>query len=507
MATQTTNLGLIKDEPSDFYNIEKVNQNLDKLDVAFSDTSEMKLADGTGTAITLVIPSVSIYKGNQKISFIASANNSGNATTIKVNNLTAKPLYKPNSTAAPNIVIGKAYEIWYSQSGDCFFLKASAEGNAIAANVLAGKTFSNDDDSGIIGTMAYRTNTDTVGSYPAATALSLYDGMAYLMPPAGYYDGSVWVARSAPNLNASNIKKGVSVGDGTGGVIQGTFTADANATNDQILAGQTAYSNGVKVTGTMSNRGNVGTINLIAEGAEYIIPTGYHNGLGKVKAVISGLIASVIKTGVTVGGIVGTFTSDANATAGAIITGYSGYVNGVKVSGSIPTKDAATYTPGIGNQTIPSGRYLSGNQTIMGDTNLIPANIISGKSIFGVNGTATIATLGGKRIVTGSCSSTSGSFVVTGLNLPFTPRIIRVKQSYQDSVGYGYSYIYGCEMFVNEGYQVSWQFWRGSNSSLDLPGEVTTLSTKPISNVTVNGFIFLGRGSVGAYGITYEIIE
>ena len=78
--------------------------------------------------------------------FIASTANSAAATTIN-----GKPLYKPNTTTAPNLVAGKPYTVIYNSSDDCFFLKASAEGNAGAADVLAGKTFSNDNDTGITG--------------------------------------------------------------------------------------------------------------------------------------------------------------------------------------------------------------------------------------------------------------------------------------------------------------------------------------------------------------------
>ena len=51
------------------------------------------------------------------------------------------------------------------------------------------------------------------------------------------------------------------------------------------------------------------------------------------------------------------------------------------------TKGATTYTPTTTNQTISAGTYLTGAQTIKGDSNLVASNIKSGVSIFGVNGT------------------------------------------------------------------------------------------------------------------------
>ena len=62
--------------------------------------------------------------------------------------------------------------------------------------------------------------------------------------------------------------------------------------------------------------------------------------------------------------------------------------NGNKVTGTIPTKSATIITPSTSDQTINSGVYLTGVQTIKGDANLVAGNIKSGVSIFGVTGTA-----------------------------------------------------------------------------------------------------------------------
>ena len=57
------------------------------------------------------------------------------------------------------------------------------------------------------------------------------------------------------------------------------------------------------------------------------------------------------------------------------------------VGSGVTKKSAATYTPGTSDQSIASGQYLSGTQTIKGDANLVAGNIKSGVNIFGVTGT------------------------------------------------------------------------------------------------------------------------
>lgn len=120
--------------------------------------------------------------------------------------------------------------------------------------------------------------------------------------------------------------------------LTGTLALSGNASDGQVLNGQTYYNTDAKTKriGTMPNRGAVNQ--SLAINGSYTIPAGFHNGSGKV-------------------------TQD------------------------IPTKGAQTYTPGTANQTIAAGQYLTGPQTIKGDPNLIPANIKKGVSIMGNIGT------------------------------------------------------------------------------------------------------------------------
>lgn len=290
MSTETTNLQLVKPTEDDFYDINLINGNMDKIDAAIGDSTQMKAADGTGNAIVLSIPSITAYKAYQKFTFITSANNAGGATTIKVGNLAALPLYKPNTTTTPTLIAGKAYEVWVSSDLSCFFLKASAEGNAVASNVLAGKTFSNGDDTGLVGTI------------PSKGAATIIPGTINQTIAAGQYLGGVQTIAGDADLVSSNIKAGANI------------------------------------------FGVVGNSNVV-DTTETTIP----------------------------------------AAASHILTGRKAFANGALVSGSMPNQGSPTYTPGATNISMAAG-YFSGG-TILGDPDLISANIKAGANIFGVAGT------------------------------------------------------------------------------------------------------------------------
>lgn len=74
----------------------------------------------------------------------------------------------------------------------------------------------------------------------------------------------------------------------------------------------------------------------------------------------------------------------------ASITQAAGKVAGGTKSATLSqtTQAEQIITPGTSDQTISAYRYLTGKQTIKGDPNLKPENIVSGVSIFNVVGTA-----------------------------------------------------------------------------------------------------------------------
>jgi len=210
-------------------------------------------ATGTGTAIAVATGYFELLNGMQA-TFIASAANGAAATTLNLDGVGIKPLYKAGTAVAPNLIAGKAYTVWYNAAGSCFFIKASAEGTATTAQVLAGVPFSNESDTGLVGTIPSKTaatitpsgaaQTIAAGQYlagvqtvsavvvPVAKVLNdtTIAGQAGTIPIMGSEEYAGW--RRADVVQASNagrvhlrVPNGAYLGAGNGG-LQGIFCDD-----------------------------------------------------------------------------------------------------------------------------------------------------------------------------------------------------------------------------------------------------------------------------------------
>lgn len=176
-----------------------------------------------------------------------------------------------------------------------------------------------------------------------------------------------------------------------GGTAEFMDTSDATlASGGSMLSGVTAYAGGTKYTGSIATKTSS---DLSASGATVTVPAGYYasqaskavsSGSATAPATISGTSASV-STGTNTLTLSKTISVTPSVTAGYVSSGTAGNA-AVSLTASVTTKGATTYTPTTSDQTIASGTYLTGAQTISGDPNLQSAYIASGVSIFGVAG-------------------------------------------------------------------------------------------------------------------------
>jgi hypothetical protein len=112
-----------------------------------------------------------------------------------------------------------------------------ATGDALPSQVLSGVSFSNSNGAAN-GTMTNQ------GGRDLAPDFSLGDASI----PSGFYDGSGLVLKD-PALTAGNIRSGVAI-FGIPGSSNVVNTADATVTEDDLVAGKSAYVAGSKIQGT-----------------------------------------------------------------------------------------------------------------------------------------------------------------------------------------------------------------------------------------------------------------
>lgn len=177
----------------------------------------------------------------------------------------------------------------------------------------------------------------------------------------------------------------------------------ANASD--VLSGKTFTNSQGTYTGTIPVRA---TGDFIARGLyksgnilKLNIPeSAYYSNATNVTYTDNNWIESNIKSGISVFGKTGTFTNDANATSDKILNGYSGYVAGQKVNGTVPIMGSSTNANSYravanGNLYvgIPNGAYMTNTpvanspEIVINDGNILPQNIKEDVTVLGVKGT------------------------------------------------------------------------------------------------------------------------
>lgn len=218
-------------------------------------------------------------------------------------------------------------------------------------------------------------------------------------------------------VTPNDLVEGVTAHDKSGAPITGTLkvldTSDANATRNDIRIGKTAYINGVKVNGNLSEttllsydekygESNIDLsqrksgVTVDGQGIDYYA---IEITAPKLRSTSDGIYSPDTRMRITP-----LASAFGNATAADVAKGKTFTSEaGLMVTGTYeptstePTLQAKTVTPTASEQTVtPDSGYDGLSQVIVaGDTNLTPANIKKGVSIFGVLGTLAASSGGG----------------------------------------------------------------------------------------------------------------
>lgn len=203
--------------------------------------------------------------------------------------------------------------------------------------------------------------------------------------PAGYYS-----AQATKSVTTMNLPTSASASATSGYTSKATIS---RSTSDQYINIAPGYN----------SAGGYYKINAVANGSV----TAPSSISGSSATVSTGTNTLTLTKSVSV--------TPSVTTAGYISAGTAGN-SSVSLTASVTTKAAATITPGTTNQTIASGTYLTGTQTISGDADLTAANIKQGTQIFGVTGSYTSdATAAASDIVSGQTAYVNGSKVTGDL--------------------------------------------------------------------------------------------
>jgi len=148
-------------------------------------------------------------------------------------------------------------------------------------------------------------------------------------------------------------------------------------------------------------------------------PAGYYEEFN-LSTVDTDLAAGNIRSGVSIFGVAGdgnvVDTSSGDAAAGDMLAGKKAWVDGAEVNGTAAAGANFIGGDGLKTFTVPDGLYTGSKTATANDADLTGPNIASGIQIFGVTGTAVVATgdAAAADVLTGKTFSNAGGAGISG---------------------------------------------------------------------------------------------
>lgn len=229
-----------------------------------------------------------------------------------------------------------------------------------------------------------------------AVSAEVQEGQSYTIP-AGYHDGGGVVLGVAGGGNynlqsktatPTKSQQAITADQGYYGLSGVTVEAIPAAYQDvtsvtaaaaDVLATKVfVTSDGTVTAGAMTNNGAI-SVTLSSANSPYTVPAGFHDGEGTIT-----LAAGTVDT------------TDADAVAGNLLLSKTAYVNGSKITGSMPNNGAVDVEISSAPYVIPAG-FHNGEGTVAlaagvvdtSDADAVAANILLNKTAY-VNGNKVI---------------------------------------------------------------------------------------------------------------------
>lgn len=223
-----------------------------------------------------------------------------------------------------------------------------------------------------------RTESDiTISGATVNVPAGLYSSAASKSVASGSVTAPSTISGTGSNVSASNNTL----------TLTKTVSVTPNVTTPGYISSGTAGDSSVSLSASVSTRSSS---DLTASGATVTAPAGYY-GSNATKTISSGSAtpaSSISATGATLSTGTNTLTlskivsNTPQVSAGYISSGTAGD-SSVSLTANVTTKAAATYNTSSSDQTISSGQYLTGTQTIKAVTvsGLSANTILSGTTV------------------------------------------------------------------------------------------------------------------------------